>query len=136
MFKTGTASGRRKRLVVLAAIVIGLWACGERLSRTATRLFVSVDTEELKSDLKASLPIGSSLNAGTEWFARHGVEPTVEGYGSCSMFGAIPADTLFETGETRVRLVYDALQLKSVQVERHMQPRWVLWQGRQNGSQP
>lgn len=130
MFETWTATGRRRRLIVLAIVVIGVCAWGDRLSRFATRLFVSVNAEELESDLQASLPLGSNLNVGTAWFARHGVEPSVDGYNPCSVSGELPADSLFETGEIRISLGYLDKELKSVKIERHMQPRWTFWRGR------
>ena len=103
--------------------MIGLCAWGNRLSRTASRLFVSVNPDELKSDLQSSLPIGSHRNVCTEWFSRHGVEPTVEGFPCDLITGTFPSDTVFETGEINVRLILDG-GLKSVQIERRAYPRW------------
>jgi hypothetical protein len=125
MLDPRTSAGRRKRLLILAVATVVVYACGVGVSRYATRQFLGIDAESLDADLRSSLPLGSSMEAGRAWFARHGIEPwedeTVTGR---SLTARLPNDTVLETGEIRIWLDYGFEgRLKSIGVGRTSQPR-------------
>jgi hypothetical protein len=94
--------------VILAVATVVVYALGVGASHVVTRLFVGTDAERLDSDLQSSLSIGSSMDAGRTWFARHGIEPVEsETFEGRYLKAILPDDTLLETADIHIWLCYD-----------------------------
>ena len=130
-----TASGRRKRLIVLGVTTVLLCVCAFGISHFAAHPFGGMGAEHLNADLQAGLPTGSTMDEGRAWFARHGIEPeerTRPDYDSpeweagldaklYTLYARIPSNSLFETADIVVCLEYgSARRLDTATVGRYV----------------
>ena len=114
-----TASGRRKRLLVLGVASIVFCVCCGLLSHFARHPFNGIDVDRLADDLHSSLPVGSTRQAAEEWLARHGIEH-VEDSDDAGVVGKISNSTLFERADIEILLYYGPGGLEHSTVERRV----------------
>ncbi|MCU0873441.1 MAG: hypothetical protein MUE50_13955 [Pirellulaceae bacterium] len=117
MLDVWTPSGRRKRLLFLAIVATVLCVCCGVLSNFADRLFNGIDMDRLADDLHSSLPVGSDVQNGKAWFARHGIEVVTDS-DDADLCGRISNNTLTERGEIEILLDYGPGGLRHASIHR------------------
>ena len=100
----------RTRLILLAAVVAGVFAGCGGLTYFSVNPKNGIRVGRLEADLHERLPEGSSWAEAEAWFASHGVKPggiVDSGGRRIGLMTIIPNDTLVESAEVQIFLYFD-----------------------------